>query len=629
MGKPNTTKQDLVNLLQGQKALTFLKFMTPFANELLVRELVDKYEISEKIASEVADHVLGSKSQKERMIDWVISAFSQVTKLADTPDSRKLLIDSVRQYLDLFKDSGMPRGTLKLAKTLISGSHKSAIKDFDKALKSASDFEATILARNPSASFLNEGYEPFTANDESSYSFYYVTTPSASVAYVLYTYLLMTASNGLNRSGKEQAQVVTIGDSIILEYPSAHFLNRTNFNKDVFDYRKYAFDITLESVLFEKSYNQGVASTVDFDAPMWMFQVPMQFKIDSFDLHLTRLPQAESIFTITPSDFKSKVKDYKYAPVMSSRRFDVKLVSRDRHPRSVGFAWGLDKFCKLREDVASSDSRVAEKAKDEMHRILNFFGKSGFFIRAEFALSCFYFGDMDTQTIFLLSDISDIIPFSNYHNNLRMDENVLLTAYDPESGDVVSSDPFETLSDFQFISEVCDLAQTILTNPEFVNTGMTLIDKSTSDVRLAALKHLQYAYLNGLDTSFAEHEMLPQLKDVYEDDNYWELELLFGKTYADALVEVAEALASSRLGQPHPILYDFIEVFSCDSTILESDDPAVVFLDSSLRYTPTYDRPIIGIQVDGITYLLTNPSLLLEDLDEASTFPLAIYVLFE
>ena len=629
-------KQDLtksIAIFKGQDSIKFLKFMTPFANELLEDTLVKELEVDETFADSVVKGVLGSKSQKDRVIDWVCSSFRQVLKILDNQGrGTRLLRNSLREYLDLFKASGMPRGTLKLAKAICEGRCGEAIREFDQKIK-VETFESDVLVRSGANSYIHaEDYKPFFETEQSEYLYYSVGVPSQSVAYLLYTYLASDLAFGIKKS--DTSSHVRIADAIDFQYAFPQTASRSEFKYEAV--KDKLFNTALIEVLFELEFYEEYISDseevkyqiFDYEAPMWMFQIPQKFKINSFDIHLSRF-RAKDHITIKPSSFKSKVADYKSAPVLSSRKSDAKLVTRAKHPRAIGFAWETERFCKLRDDYYSEDEAVSNFAGSELSRIFDFFGMSGFFIQSNFTLDCAYMGDMDTQTIFLLSDVTETVPFATYPKDYSMNASSITFNYNVQTERYTSlENTFHPLSAIDFLQNLCIL-QEILSETDLKTYGKTintsLVNRLTQDVRNAAILYLWYADKEGLDTSFANrfNMMSALLSDLNNPSTLSDFTLVYGDAYAELIYVISLEIKDKTLRLPKPTQFELVEFGYFSRHILSLD--RMTFIAPPNNYTPSATRPLIVFELDDSSYVaFGDVEFLLSNIKDKE-FPIAIY----
>ena len=629
-------KEDLpksVAIFKGQDSIKFLKFMTPFANELLEDALVKDLEVDESFAYRVVDSVLGSKSQEDRVIDWVCSGFKQVLKILDEQNrGTRLLRDSLRQYLDLFKDSGMSTGTLKLAKAICEGRCDEAIREFDQKIK-VETFESDVLVRSGSASYIHaEDYTPFFETEQSKYLYYSLDVPAKSVAYLLYTYLVSDLAFGVKKS--DTASSVRIADVIEFQYAFPQTASRSEFKYEAV--KDKLFNTSLIDVLFElEFYEEYIGDSedikcqiFDYEAPMWMFQIPQKFKINNFDIHLSRF-RAKDHITLKPSSFKSKVADYKSAPVLSSRKSDAKLVTRAKHPRAIGFAWETERFCKLRDDYYSEDEAVSDFAGSELSRIFDFFGMNGFFIQSKFTLDCAYMGDMDTQTIFLLSDVTETIPFATYPKDYSMDASSITFNYNVQTEKYTSlENEFHPLSAIDFLQNLCIL-QEILSETDLKTYGKTintsLVNCLTQDVRNAAVLYLWYADKEGLDTSFANrfNMMGALLSDLNNPSSLSDFALAYGDDYAELIYVVSSEIKDKTLRLPRPSQFELVEFDYFSRHILSLD--RMMFIAPPNNYTPSAIRPLIVFELDASSYVAFGDVEFLQSNIKSEELPIAIY----
>lgn len=633
-------KEDLpksVAIFKGQDSIKFLKFMTPFANELLEDALVKDLEVDESFADRVVESVLGSKSQEDRVIDWVCSGFKQVLKILDEQNrDTRLLRNSLRQYLDLFKDSGMPTGTLKLAKAICEGRCDEAIREFDQKIK-VKTFESDVLVRFSSSSYLYaEDYRPFFETDDSRYLYCLVSVTAKSIAYLLYTYLASALIKGSSRLSiaEDEDTTVWLANTVQIQYAFPGPLVKADFQYE--KVKNKVFVTPLADVLYELEFYsleaenaEGVQHfTSDFDGPMWMFQVPQRFKVDNFDIHLSRFPLQEYI-TIKPSNFKSRVADYKNAPFLSSRRTEAKLVTRSKHPRSIGFAWDAEAFCKMLDDLKSDEENVSNTAGEEMVRLMNFFGRSGIFITSNFALECLYTNDMDLQTIFLLSDVTSTVPFCTFPNNFSMESSNLVFNYNPQTEQYSSlSQAFYPYSPSQYFQAVCAL-HGILQKSDLGEFGKTLntciVDFVTHDIRIAAMLYVWFADRNGLDTSFAKGSDDYPLAELLDMSKINDVAKAYGGLLTDVVHWVHSQVEDKDLRMPNPRSFKFLEYK--ESSISDLFDEGIVLIKPPKDYKSTLVRPIIGLEQpkDSVLYIFADPEYLLSTLGEDEYFPICIY----
>lgn len=622
-----------VAIFKGQDSIKFLKFMTPFANELLEDTLVKQLEVDESFAERVVEGVLGSKSQEDRVIDWVCSSFKQVLKILDKQDrGTRLLRNSLREYLDLFKDSGMPRGTLKLAKAICDGLCGEAIREFDQKIK-VETFESDVLVRSGSDSYIYaKDYIPFFETEQSQYLYYSLGVPAKSVAYLLYTYLVSDLAFGVRKS--DTASHVRIADVIEFQYAFPQPASRSDFKYEAV--KDKLFNTALIDVLFELEFYEEYIEdeesvehhVLDYEAPMWMFQIPQRFKINNFDIHLSRF-RARDHITIKPSSFKSKVADYKSAPVLSSRKSNAKLVTRAKHPRAIGFAWETERFCKLRDDYYSEDEAVSNFAGSELTRIFDFFGMNGIFVQSDFTLDCFYMGDMDVQTIFLLSDVTETIPFATYPKDYSMDASSITFSYNVQTERYQSlENTFHPLAAIDFLQNLCIL-QEVLSETDLSTYGKaintSLVNHLTQDVRNAAVLYLWYADREGLDTSFANKFNMDGtvISELNNPKSLSDFARMYGDDYAELIYFVSLDIKDKTLRLPKPTQLDLVEFNYFSKHILSLD--RMMFIAPPNNYTPSAIRPLIVFELDDASYVTFGDVEFLQSNIKDEALPIAVY----
>jgi len=618
---PNTRQNPKGDTFESSKeTIKFVNFMSPFANELLHKALVDDLEYTQADASDAVCDVLGSKSQKERVIDWVDLGFKRVLKILKSQNrATRLLKESVRQYLDIFKKSGMPRGTLKLATEICNGNIKKAIKEFDSKIK-VDLFESYVLTRIGSYSFELAGeYRIYKETKDSQYTLLYLQTPASSVAYILYTYLISYLTKGYQKRSNETENTydVEIGDCIYVKYVFPYSLNKSEFDYDAV--KSHTFTVNLVDVLYEHLYHdtENVRKVTDFDGPMWMFQIPQKIRIDILDLHLSRF-ESQDYLKITPSTFKSKIADYTNAPFVSSSRSNAKLVTRSKNPRAVCFSWNLDTFCRLIEDGRSYD----------LNRVLNFFGMGGIFIKATFGLDCLFTSDMDLQTLTLLSDVVDTIPFTQYPKNYSMRESVLAFNYDPKTQRMIElGNVFPTNYLDAVVQNMCIFGEVLESGEVQSFTNTVALDLTTDDVRNALLLYLWFADSEGLDTSFAKDENNYALEDLMDAKSQMEISQLFGAEYADLTTLIYSQLNDKTLRLPMPRQCELIECRPFTIKIVYGDE--IQFIPPLQNYVPTIVRPIIAFEVDSNYYVFADPQFLRDSFNDSDDIFIAIYMIEE
>ena len=605
--------------------------MSPFANELLHKTLVDDLGYTQADASDAVCDVLGSKSQKERVIDWVDLGFKRVLKILKSQNrSTRLLKESVQQYLDIFKNSGMPRGTLKLATEICNGNIKKAIKEFDSKIK-VDLFESYVLTRIGSYSFESASdYRIYKETKDSQYTLLYLQTPASSVAYILYTYLISFFTKGYSKpksNEAEDAYDVEIGDCIQIKYVFPYSLSKSEFDYDAV--KSHTFTVSLVDVLYEHLYyeTENLIQVSDFDGPMWMFQIPQKIRIDILDLHLSRL-KGQEYFKITPSTLKSKIADYTNAPFVSSKRSNAKLVTRSKNTRAVCFSWNLDKFCSLADDYFSENKKLKEHVQFELTRVLNFFGMSGFFIKATFGLDCLFTTDMDVQTLILMSDVVDTIPFTQYPKSYSMRESVLAFNYDPNTQRMIElGNVFTTNYAYSVVRNMCILGEILESGEVQSFTNAVALDLITQDVRIALLLYLWFADAEGLDTTFAQDKDSDALKDLMNVKSQTEISQLFGSEYADLTTLVYPLLKNKNVKLPVPSQCEIVECRPFTIKIVYGDE--IQFIPPLQNYVPTIVRPIIAFEVDSNYYVFADPQFLRDSFNDSDDIFIAIYTIEE
>jgi hypothetical protein len=404
-----------------------------------------------------------------------------------------------------------------------------------------------------------------------------------------------------------------------------------SLKKHDFDYsavEQNLFTVDLYDVLYEHLYYfkaDDFGQVSDFDGPMWMFQIPQNIRIDILDLHLSRL-KGQEYFEITPNTLKSKIADYKDAPFLSSKRSDTKLVTRSKNPRSVCFSWNLGKFCSLADDYFSENEKVREYVRYELRRVLNFFGMGGFFIKATFGLDCLFATDMDVQTLILMSDVVDTVPFIQYPKNYSMRESVLTLNYDPNTqGMIELGNSFQTNYTYDLVRNICKLGE-ILESGELQSfTNAVALDLITKDVRNALLLYLWFADAEGLDTAFAQNEDSEPLEDLVDTKSQMEMAMLFGSEYADLITWVYSQLNDKSLRQPSPTQCEIVECSPYSIDIVYSD--AIQFIAPLQNYVPTIVRPLIAFEVDSQYYVFADPQFLRDSFNDSDDIFIAIYTI--
>lgn len=607
-----------------KETIKFVKFMSPFANELLHKTLVDDLGYTQADASDAVCDVLGSKAQKERVIDWVDLGFKRVLKILKSQNrGTNLLQKSIRQYLDIFKKSGMPRGTLKLATEICNGNVKKAIEDFDSKIKTGT-FESYVLTRVGSYSFEIEGdYEIYKETENSKYTLLYLTAPASSVAYILYTYLASYLTKGSYVLSSEDAY--DLGECIKVKYVFPWPLQKEEFRYDAV--KSSIFTVNLVDVLYEHTFYdaEGSSHVTDFDGPMWLFQIPQKIRIDILDVHLSRL-KGQEYFKITPSTLKSKIADYTNAPFVSSTRSDVKLVTRPKNPKSVCFGWNIDTFCNLADNYFSENEKVREHAQKELTRALRFFGMSGFFIRATFGLDCLFASDMDVQTLILMSDVVDTIPFTQYPKNYSMRESVLTFNYDPSTqGMIELGNVFNTNYTYDMVQNICILGKILNNNKVQSFTNAVALDLITKDVRTALLLYLWFADAEGLDTAFAQNEDSEPLENLIDAKSQMEMTKIFGSDYADLITLIYSQLNDKNAKLPKPSQCEIVECSPFSINIVYNDE--IQFIPPMQNYVPTIVRPIIAFEVDSQYYVFADPQFLRDSFEDSDDIFIAIYTI--
>lgn len=619
---------------EGKQSLKLLKFMTPFANELLDDAIQDEYDLSKARSEAITVEVLGSKSETDRVIDWVDSSFKQVLKLMDK-STQSLLIENIHAYLKVFQHEGVPiSGALKLAKGLCEGKGKSAIKDFDKEFHAQNlpeVIESEVVMRIGAQDFQhNEDYEIYKiCKTTSLFNIYYVEVPTNSIAYILLTYLYSALSLGWGTDTESGAQrSLSLGKNINITYILPNSISLSDLSKPQLKHAsKFIAGLSLSDILFESKFyvrEDGFAETLDFDGPLWLFQVPSSFEINFGGVNLSRFTDLGSeLVTILPNDVRSRVPDYRLAPTVTGRRSDYRIVTRkDNLAHAIAYAWDLDYCCQLVEEVQSEQEDVASAAYHRIRDAVSYFGESGFFVYTKYALHNFRVADMSVESLYLLSDIIDTVPFSTYPLSGDFSNVHMLISLEPKM-----IGPFDASNPVVIFSLACTLGSKLRdpkARDQIENLHTTYVNLTKSDVLTASLLFTLHADTKGLDMDFSKSSDF-LLVDVNRPNAFEEFKLVFGEAYALTLKWVASQVSDSELPRLTTRDFTFLDSEEVDAEFFKSPPKDVVFIEPFVPYIPSEFRPLIAFSVEGVIYVCADPNFMLKHLNSDGSILLSNY----